>query len=60
VTRLCHTTIVDGLSVVGASCFYIETIQDFDDFIENGNVFSLIPNADSIVEIPPLHVDIFN
>lgn len=54
------TPILDGLSMLEESCFYLQTIEEFDDFIENENIFSLIANADSIVNIPPLPVDVFN
>jgi len=53
-------TIIDGLSVLEASWFYLQKVELFDGVIENGNVFSLIPNANSIIEIPPLPMDVFN
>ena len=48
--------VIDGMSMVESSGFSFETVEYFDDLIENGNVFSIVPNADSITEIRALPV----
>ena len=57
VTRICTPTIADSISLSERSEFHVESVEGLNDVIENGNVFSLSPNTDSISDIPLLLVD---
>ena len=56
-TGLCMPTTIDNVSNEQRYGFHFPKIENFNDLIESINVFPLIPNMDSVNDIPPLGID---
>jgi hypothetical protein len=57
ITRLCIPIAIDNVSNEQSYGFNFPTVENFNDLIESGYVFPLIPNMDSMDDIPTLGID---
>ena len=57
-TGLCFPTNITDVSILHNYGLTFPFQGHFNDLIEKGNVFPLLPNMDSVDDIPPLGIDV--
>lgn len=57
---LCITSTIDNVMNEWISRFLFAMLDNWNDLIESGRVFPLVPSMDSINEIPTLDIDIMS